>query len=142
LIQGHVTSSASISPTGRSIGCISTSFRLYTFRAFGFVLTVPVLFTLSNSTSDAEDDTPYDDSVFRTTPERNRKASEMHEQAPEYFSQLIEDPTNVQQYDGTLKVKTRQETGFGRIRWAELNPAVRRIGLTRLVIVDILGWLA
>jgi hypothetical protein len=66
----------------------------------------------------------------------------MHEQAPEYFSQFIGDPTNVRKYDDTLKVKTRQETGFGRIRWAELNPAVRRIGLTRLVIVDILGWLA
>jgi hypothetical protein len=44
VIQGHVTSSASISSTGRSIGCISTSFRLYTFRAFGFVLTVPVFY--------------------------------------------------------------------------------------------------
>lgn len=66
----------------------------------------------------------------------------MHEQAPEYFSQFIEDPTNVQKYDDTLKVKTGQETGFGGIRWAESNPAARRIGLTRLVIVDILGWLA
>lgn len=69
VIQGHVTSSASLLSTGRSIGCIFTSFRLYTFRAFGFVLTVPVLFTLSSSVSDAEDDAPYDDSLFRTTAE-------------------------------------------------------------------------
>jgi hypothetical protein len=66
---------------GRSIGCISTSFRLYTFRAFGFVLTVPVLFTLSNSASDTEDDAPYvrlallDDGRVKQEGERDARTS-------------------------------------------------------------------